>query len=495
MANRIGNYIHYHKSNYIKYGIGVKNKFDPQFSYGQYRNRLLKEYQDNKLHAFAIRYEKTLNSFYSGVGRMRLTEEMSKEKQKQLEQAINNVLLKQLKHVSTKLVVGTDGRFKSVKQISSASQPFHYTKAVVNEHFKKRTTSIHRDTLKNYLIDIQNKASMLTNTANSQELKSILNKLNTTADKIDQYLKKNLPSSSQKFSIDGKLGSILNQILECYHYNFSLSNAHNNGIIGEVMGAFAAEFVIQGANVEIDKIEKEVVKKLTSTQRSAPKAEIKTSGKHSGLNHAFSSVFAIDWSKWTMDQGASQNKADITVDFDNKPIGISYKKYSANSVKKFGVKTVSETSLLTYLIDEDTNFINHWLNLVTLADESKANIDDSFLLKKRQEAQSIMKLIIALKSVRGAAGREGNANIFAINKGKNIFKVYTLYDIIKKITLNKSLTGVRVEGMQDRYIQEWSGKRLVYSMKESPNRISELLSKIHEEKISVHLTNAIGLFS
>lgn len=500
MANKIGNYIHYHKANYIKYGIGIKNKFNPQFSYNQYRNRLLKLYQNNKLFSFAKKYERTLNDIYGGIEKTDRTNSISKQRQEELEKAINDVLLNKLNNVASKVMLDQSGHFSTVVNAGGGStiSSFNYTKSMVKNHFKNRKGQIKKSTLQNYQKDIQNKIKLLRAYSDDKNLEKIIAQMGSTFNAIKKYLKSNLPSGKdQKFSIDdGSLGSILNQVIECYNYDFNLNYYLNNGLIGEVMGAFAAQFVIGSANNEVDKMIENVVKSLTGTSRSSPSLSISSNSiSKKGTNGIFSEKFTLGWSNWRMNQNMTQNKSDISIDFRGTPINISYKKYSSNTVKKHGISTVNGTSLLTYLVDEDTNFINHWLNLVTVADDEKANIGASFLSNKRQEAQNIMKLIIALKSIRGAQGRTGNANIFAVNKGKNIFKVYTLYDIIQRLTIGNSLNGVEIVGLSEEYKQNWKGHWGIYSMSQSPKRISELLGKIHQEKISVHLMNTTGLFS
>ena len=494
MSNRIGNYIHYHKSNYIKYGIGVKSPNKQNFSYQQYRNRLLKLYQNGKIHTFAKKYETTLNELYNDIDKANIESKISKEKQEQLVDAINTVLLNELNHISSKVQLDQNGNFIPVVQAGGSSiSGFNYTKSLINKHFKNRKDGIRRDTLIKYKEDIDNKIKLLLTFKNVNELQTQLDLLKHTAIKIEKYLEKNIIGNTFHMSKSNDLEAILINVMKCYQYDFNLSYYLNNGIIGEVMGAFAAEFAAQKANVEVSKIQKKIKKglTLTGTVQSSPNLQISNSTQ---MNTVFSSVFAPGFSKWTMSQGESQNKADITVDFGGSLVGINYKKYGSNTLKNKGIRTTSPTSLLTYLVDEDSNFINHWLNLITVADNPHADRGISHIQSKKQEAQSIMKLIIALKSIRGAQGRQGNADIFAVNIGKNKFKVYTLYDIIEKISLTSQLAGVEVEGLPNEYKQYWSGHDLVYSMKEAPNRINKLLTDIHEKKIGVHLTKNTGLF-
>ena len=498
MANKRGNYIHYHKSNYIKYGIGIKNKFNPQFSYNQYKNKLLTLYRNGKILGFAQKYEKILNDIYGGIDKTDRTNSISREKQEQLKNAINNVLLNKLNNVASKVVLDNNGRFTTVVSAGGSNiSSFNYTKSAVKQHFSNRKGSIKKSTLIKYQQDIQNKIKLLRAYSNDKQLEKVIAQMGSTFNAIKNYLKNNIPQhKDQKFLInDGSLGAILNQVIECYNYDFNLNYYLNNGLIGEVMGAFAAQFVVNELNTEVDKMTERVVKSLTGTQRSSPTLSVISKNiSKKPVNGVFSEKFSLGWSNWRMNQNMTQNKADISVNFNNTPMNISYKKYGSNTIKKHGIATVSGTSLLTYLVDEDTNFINHWLNLVTVSDSDKANIGSSFLASKKQEAQRIMKLIIALKSIRGAQGRTGNANIFVVNKGKNVFKVYTLYDIIQKISQGNALNGVEISGLSDEYKQNWKGHWGIYSMAQSPNRISELLGKIHQEKISVHLMNTTGLF-
>lgn len=495
MGNLIGNYIHYHKSNYIRYGIGVKTPNKHNYTYHNYRGKLLKQYKNNKISEFCKRYEITLNEWYNGTDNVLKIQKQYRAKQENLKEKINTTLLNQLNNSTAKVKVTNNGFDLSGGNKISANKT--YNKKQVASMESARSQKIMRQTIENYIADLNSIFSHITSYKNATEpiVKNQLIKIEKTKTLLNNILKNNPGVKTFYLDKSATLTKVLSSVVACYEYDFALGTAQDKGDIGEVAGAYAAVFVANNCNISLDKVHDIINKKVVLTGKTTSSPRLNTDNNKK--NKVFSSRYTLGYSTWDMVQKETQNKADIIVTYGNEPMKISFKNYSENGISEFGIKTTTGSSLLTYIVDEDTNFINHWINTTVIANRNEGNDEDSMLDAKRKTYHNIMKLIILLKSIRGAAGRQHNANIFAFNLrsgGKNAFKVYSLYDIIEKMSLTERLQGVIIQGYEDRIVQNWRGHSTIRSTTDAAFRINEIMSRIKQAHLNVHFNAKSGLF-
>ena len=495
MGNLIGNYIHYHKNNYIKYGIGVKTANKHNYTYNAYRNNLLKKYKHNKISEFCKRYELILNEWYNGTDGILKIQKQFRAKQEDLKDRINDTLLNQMNNASARVHVTNNG-FNLGGSDKASSNKF-YGKKQVGTMESSRTQKIPRQTLEKYIADLSSIFDHIIKYKNATEplIKGQLMKIETTKNLLNNILKNNPGVNTFFLNKSSNLTKILSSVVACYEYDFALGTAQDKGDIGEVAGAYAAVFLANSCNISLDKVHNIINKDLVLTGKTTSSPKLNTDNKKN--NKVFSKRFTLGYSTWDMVQKETQNKADLVVTYKNEPMRINFKNYSRNSASDPGIKTTTGSSLLTYIVDEDTNFINHWINTTAIADRNEGNTNDSSLNAQRKIHHNIMKLIILLKSVRGASGKDYNANIFAFNirtGGKNNFKVYSLHDIIEKMSLTQNLQGVNIQGYQERIVQNWRGHSTTRSSKDAAFRINELMSRIRQIHLNVHLNAKSGLF-
>ena len=109
MANKIGNYIHYHKANYVKYGIGVKTSNKQNFSFTSYRQQMLKSLKDNNIQAFCKKYQKVLNDWYRDKKLADINQKKYQIKQQELVKKINQVMMTEFNSADDYVQATEDG--------------------------------------------------------------------------------------------------------------------------------------------------------------------------------------------------------------------------------------------------------------------------------------------------------------------------------------------------------------------------------------------------
>lgn len=131
---------------------------------------------------------------------------------------------------------------------------------------------------------------------------------------------------------------------------------------------------------------------------------------------------------------ASDGKLDVSIDWGGSPRKISAKNYNL-SINK-GVTLVNGTNLLYILQDEDSEFVNHYFNI--LATSKTTSFDINYY---RREAYTAAAITILYKALTGDTfGRADEiAEIFVVkdsSKADNSVKVYDMGDILRTIGEN-----------------------------------------------------------
>lgn len=194
---------------------------------------------------------------------------------------------------------------------------------------------------------------------------------------------------------------------------------------------------------------------------------------------------------------ATQDKVDVILNLpDGQTINASMK--NVNLFSRFGIHILSGRNSINFLQDYPV-FANHYMNIM-------ANIgrSDPFTGSILQQAHEVMKLTIALKALAGGllgADDSGNisrsaaAEIFVVNNsiaGHQGFKVYFISDLIDKASKNLSL--VNVEGFNSpiQYENHWiAGDPKFYkmpSMEHAWARVAKILAQLRLQNLEVSLS-------
>lgn len=175
----------------------------------------------------------------------------------------------------------------------------------------------------------------------------------------------------------------------------------------------------------------------------------------------------------------SQEKIDILVTLGGKPVGISAKNYNFNL--GYNLQLLSGSSLLYLIQDENTNFVNHYLNLVAQHPKSSISLSGNF-----NAAHEAMKFTILYKAFSGDTYGREKASLFLVNDNSKPggVKLYEMSDLIDKAYRNIEAYAIfknlpAYESVKNRW-------------KNTPEeRIASFLSEIHKYKISVSLSPSI----
>lgn len=191
----------------------------------------------------------------------------------------------------------------------------------------------------------------------------------------------------------------------------------------------------------------------------------------------------IHMNKWQIDFGdktavsylPSQEKIDIMVDFPSqKNVGISAKNINFKANKD--IHLVSGTSLLYLIQDENSQFVNHYLNIAA-THPKKSSIS---LGADWQGAHEAMKYTVLYKALSGDTYGRNKASLFLVNDNSRVggIKIYEMADLLNKAFKNidkyATIGGLPkgVETIQNRW-----------AVSGPEERIAKFLSTVHNYKI------------
>ena len=196
-----------------------------------------------------------------------------------------------------------------------------------------------------------------------------------------------------------------------------------------------------------------------------------------------------------LEHNASQNKVDVTVKWKTNAGNEILLPISAKNIQSSGqIKILSDSSLLFLIQDENADFINHYLNLVSV--NSTSNVPN--LTDNKQEAINTLRLTLLYKAMAGSQLKGMQASIFISNLRGRVY-VHRITDVIDSIT-NQNTTQLKttgITGLNDEQIGDfvkanrWEGKKDILDDQSAQMRITHLLNHIHATKISVAISQSI----
>lgn len=178
----------------------------------------------------------------------------------------------------------------------------------------------------------------------------------------------------------------------------------------------------------------------------------------------------------------TQNKTDIQVDYygeEIKPLYISAK--NTKSLNK-NIKIVNGQSLLYILQDEESRFVNHYLNVASQHGNNKYVYDFGI---RRQNAVKVVQYITAYKAISGDTygKQDSSAGIFIINRGGKISILNIGEMISKAIKTSRNPNDYFAFDEGDEIFQNFQNNRA----DTIENRLNNLLNEIHSRKIVAYI--------
>lgn len=393
----------------------------------------------------------------------------------------------------------------------------------------KRDNNISNTIIQRRLDELYKAAEKMTkdNTTLGSQFKNQVDAVQRAVDELYKLSELDKKNNAKKYVKTSTLKAAPSIVLEGKDYNIISAINHliaqarypGSKAIGDLFETF---LVVVGGKYACDRA---LLEANTTITDFIKKHKVGDTGGHSGTNldtitktlrkglvSGISEKFLSKDGSFIMDADISQqDKIDCTLTFNGKPLNISAKNYNIGAAKnrKDGISLVSGTNLLTMLQDESPDFVNHYINLVIPHLESikDANSYSTKEIGGYKEMNELVEKLILIKSFTGVnmsknydgmTLQQGTANIFAINDNQTgHIKLYSMEDMIDRAlktytTKNHgtikgaNIEGIPPRGITQRYINPKArGFERVTAIRQ---RIEEIINKMHQAKISAHLS-------
>ena len=494
MANKIGNYIHYHKANYIKYGIGMKDKGKKTIKdFSNYKNEIKNmittTVSDQQLINLSQNYT---NFFYGNPIDMGKINSKQTKAQKLFLEHFNKRLLNKYSQI-------VQGFYKVDSLANLTTHNKHLSKnlsgnknSVSSEVFKKIYKTIERLAIEGVTNQHRNYAKLKQNSDEIMQLVKEFQKIDKQWSGSRDIMR--FDYSNNKGDLGLELKNLLNRAYEIIKLDNIPGNSNLIGVLGEESALMLAEVTGSMILDNVDNIHDIVYKNLVNGVKNQGLKAF-----HTGEKESYIAGNKKQYLKTLQDKNnsyllrakkSSQNKADFEIKLPKeKRIGISVKNYSFANRNDIGL--VDKTSIIRLASNLNTEFINHWLNLKTYSkDDNGINYN-----ALKQEADNTMKLgILALAASGRIAGKRNSAEIIAINN--RTMKQWNFISIANLIKKQNALSLAKFTNYPESpVLQTWYGDKKKKNYPDAIGRIDTILGDLHQKKLTVSLnvTKAKGM--
>lgn len=187
----------------------------------------------------------------------------------------------------------------------------------------------------------------------------------------------------------------------------------------------------------------------------------------------------------------SYGKIDVAIKMNTgKHAGLSMKNVDLN---EYFVKLVNDSPMLFMLKDIDRDYFYHFLNLFA----KHPSNNSSRLLTQKQDMINEIRLILFYKGLTGDVGRRKKVDFFVVNDNNtgNV-KVYDIQNLIDRAAENpRRLTGVQVNnksfGENFTLVNNWVGKAKEPNWESAQARVGNLLINLHQQKVKVSISTKL----
>lgn len=465
----IGDYVHYNKLNYIKFGINKNNKKgkpDTSQALKSEHNRI-KIPKNKSISAGNLRrLENILNAImYS----KRKSKDISKEEIESARSRIEGILAKYDDQIP---IMWESGGGVARQEFAAAKKIDTNRKSYVR------------------LSTVQNRLQSIINNVTKEANKGFLS-VNTASSLLQQA--RNFESAFNSLDLEGKR---IFKDSDFWKYLDEINNLIEKASFPKtkILEDFLLSAIESGVNVLskvdenwADELVKEKLTKITKTDKTTItfSSENMNQLSHNVLKKKYNLSENTEGSyDWVFNNRIA--KADIVVNFKdkNKALGISAKNIG---VDKIGM--VDSTPLITLLLDQEPDFVTHYLNMrsyngtgiIPLNSQSVSDYND------------MIKKIAAMKSLQGLiAGKQGySAQILIVNDrvaGKvKVIDMNKMFENVKK-DINKYFIFQGLDNV--RLTNGWVGMAPDGGINGAMERISNTLMELHKYKISVSMNRA-----
>ena len=249
-----------------------------------------------------------------------------------------------------------------------------------------------------------------------------------------------------------------------------------------IVGKNRQQTVLQGFSSYVD---------LSQLERQFNNSYLEHGKKLWEHNKQSDTLIYTNGSQGTVDISIPLNPAsDFAKDLGINEINASVKNY--NDIDAHGIGAISGVPLLSIFMLINTNFVNHYLNL--LGASGPPNLRDSLVA---QRATGVIKHAVAARALTGARSKtyaDKTADCLVVNNRKEK-KVYVLstYDLLRTIRSNYEKYA-SFEGIPTRLDNRWVGGEFgpagnfwAPSEDAASTRITNLIAETHKFKIKMSL--------
>lgn len=353
----------------------------------------------------------------------------------------------------------------------------------------ENTQSISVQQLQNYATTLQNIGEQLTNKQDVSP--SDINQLNLTIKRVEAYIKTCQNNGIVKIN-DLSTNDQAKDIIAQINNTLQLASLPWAAATGEVFEDFLTMATIY-AQKKSDQITDTLIKDILVGSSGRSKVSIQLNNFDSDFVNANllqnSSAFKNkkgsinNFTNYEFNLGTTQDKLDVNMTWNGDKLRVSAKNYKLKDNSAL-IHLVSGTSLLYMIQNENVDFINHWLNIITVSGKSD-KIAKSYL----QAAHTAMKTTLFAKALTGQGlGRSGVADTFIVNnRSKKHIYVWSMKEVFDACINN--LDSVKFKNYPETISNNWvgSGKK-VPSNASAQQRISNLIAKVHTYKLSISVS-------
>lgn len=476
----IGDYIHLNAANYNRYGINKDGKGNrEQYNFGRQKENI-----NARLQASKIKNQKGLESSLNSI---LSTEDTSENNAAAIRQEIEKILNERFAESMGKINWNTGNvtaDLSRAKEITSKS---------IETSAKQKSVE-----LKSIMVRIRAIEEARNSITNKQKQNELTAKINTIYKELNYiltgaqkgmitYLKNTSINKLQNKRIElneksQNLITTINSVLKAYAATPAINL--QKGDLFEYAIALAPAVAKINAGTNIEEYMQQLEKQVSGGDRSRVVIDFDKNNftEHLNLKQLEMKGYVVsEGTKTAYSYGTSQEKIDVRLEWEGENLTISAKNVNLNS--PMGIHILSGSSLLYLLQDENTDFVNHYLNIVaTHEDHVAINADIA-------GAHEAMKYTLLFKALSGQTfGREG-ATLFIVNDNTKSggVHIYDIKGLINKASDNlEAFTSVTSNGQDIASLQINNARRKTYS-----DRITAFIAEVHKQKISATLKPAL----
>lgn len=463
----LGEYVHYSWSNYRKYGLNRKRKgqgVETAIQIFQQQKQAMLNKIPKKENKHQIQLE---NALSNAIYPMANNSQISSQLHKNLELLCGNLLV----------AWGGENSLAAIKQNNqvSTNQYFSLSNLVAR---KNQAISILNAIGSNLPSNVKRYEQL---TIQLQQLIDDITKVEASVSNVSnnalQTVKYSLNDPSLKNTLIPRINETLLKI--AHHSMFKAT-----GDLFENAIASMDDRLSKNINHVSDNLIKEIlVGEKGINVKPVSKVESYQVNTRTSLGQKVDQGFSADIGYTDGDGFKVVSKVDIQLQYQDEQYNISAKNYSLKNNNS--IHLLSSSGLLDILLKNvNTNFINHYLNIVTSKGHKSSNVE--------QMAHQAAKSIVAIEAITGLSQRGGGADYLIVNnRSQKRVSVIPMYRIINHKNWEQfySIVGYKESDIKKNNIFEDSTSGKKYDFLAGKIRIDKLLSELHKIKISASLNS------